>query len=168
MQICFLQFTKTVLIANTHNYFIPNGILYTKRYIDDLFGVWDPLPDIEADNLAWANYQQNLDAYHGLCWDVFDRATTVNYLDITITITNGLINTDLYEKDLNLYLFIPPILHIHQASYQEWFLAAVIASSPYAHQLHNKNNIFPTSTTVCFNKGIAKMNSCLYSIAVLN
>ena len=33
----------------------------------------------------------------------------VNYLDVTIYIENGLISFDLFEKTLNLYLYIPPL-----------------------------------------------------------
>jgi hypothetical protein len=46
--------------------------------------------------------------YGKLRWEFSERQSTVNYLDITITIDNkGNINTRLYEKPDNLYLYLP-------------------------------------------------------------
>lgn len=46
--------------------------------------------------------------FHRLEWVVSQRSHTINFLDLTITIENNTINTTLYEKIHNLYLYIPP------------------------------------------------------------
>jgi len=42
-------------------------------------------------------------------WDVSDLKRSVNFLDLTITITpEGYVQTKTYQKEMNLYLYIPP------------------------------------------------------------
>ena len=46
--------------------------------------------------------------WHGLEWTFETPDTTVNFMDLTITIAGGRLKTTLYEKPQNLYLFLPP------------------------------------------------------------
>ena len=46
--------------------------------------------------------------YYGLEWIFEERSDNVNYTDMTITIRRYQIVTSLYEKSMNLYLYIPP------------------------------------------------------------
>ena len=41
-------------------------------------------------------------------WEATERTTSLDFLDITITIVDGKISTKLYKKALNLYLYLPP------------------------------------------------------------
>ena len=46
--------------------------------------------------------------YYGLEWIFEEGSKKVNYMDMTILIHEGRIVTSLYEKAINLYLYIPP------------------------------------------------------------
>ena len=89
--------------------FKPNLMLY-KRYIDDIFGIWIPTGPTTEDNLRWNAFKEAIDGFHGLKWIFSDRVKSVDYLDLTISLSPDAtkIKTTLYEKELNLYLFIPP------------------------------------------------------------
>ena len=85
------------------------SLLIYKRYIDDIFGIWLHDPDPIIDTQKWTAFQSSINSYHGLEWVTSDRTKRINYLDITITITNDhKISTTLFEKELSLYLYIPP------------------------------------------------------------
>ena len=84
------------------------NILFYKRRLDDIIGVWCPSPNTNDDH-EWARFHTWLNSWHGLEWIVSDRSTSVDFLDMTISInTDNKITTSLYEKKLNLYLYIPP------------------------------------------------------------
>eukprot|EP00957_Ditylum_brightwellii_P176354 13428588-Ditylum_brightwellii.AAC.1 len=46
----------------------------------------------------------------GLEWEVIEINTSADFMDLTMSIKNGKIQTKLFEKSLNLYLYIPPHL----------------------------------------------------------
>ena len=82
-------------------------LLYYARYIDDGFGIWNWTGTPECIN-AWNSFQVDMNNYGRLRWDFSEPRPTVNYLDITLTVNNGRIHSTLYEKALNLYLYLPP------------------------------------------------------------
>jgi hypothetical protein len=49
-----------------------------------------------------------MNSWFGLEWVCTDLATSVNFMDLTITIADGHLETTLFEKAQNLYLYIPP------------------------------------------------------------
>jgi hypothetical protein len=81
---------------------------FYRRFIDDGFGLWKPLSDPSADAARWSDFQKAFSTYGKLSWDFSTRSSSVDFLDLTVTITNGRIETCLYEKALNLYLYLPP------------------------------------------------------------
>ena len=85
-----------------------SNLLTYKRYIDDIFGIWIPTGTTTEDDCRWAQFQSSITGFHGLEWIFSNRVTSVNYLDLTISIRDNKIHTTLFEKELNLYLFIPP------------------------------------------------------------
>ena len=87
--------------------FSTNLIVY-KRYIDDIFGIWIPSGDNATDETKWLALKADIDKYHGLKWIFSPRCEQVDFLDITVSIVHERIHTTLFEKDLNLYLYIPP------------------------------------------------------------
>ena len=50
-----------------------------------------------------------MNAFPGLTWDFSERAKTIDFMDMTISINkSNKIETTLFEKRLNLHLYIPP------------------------------------------------------------
>ncbi|KAL7474368.1 hypothetical protein ACHAW6_000342 [Cyclotella cf. meneghiniana] len=45
---------------------------------------------------------------HGLEWVFTSPSTTCNFINLTSSISNKRINTTIYKKKQNLYLYIPP------------------------------------------------------------
>ena len=85
-----------------------NHLLFYKRFIDDVFGVWLTHPDPIVNKRLWADFCTAMNGWHGLEWDTEEPSTSVNFMDMTITIVDGKLETTLYEKEQNLYLYIPP------------------------------------------------------------
>ena len=95
-------------------------LVYYRRYIDDGFGAWVPNPAV--DNAARLTlFHQRMQSFgvehdfflsnpalRPLEWTFSALAPTAVFLDLTISIDNGCVSTKIYEKDLNLYLYIPP------------------------------------------------------------
>jgi len=79
-------------------------LLLFQRFIDDIIGIW-------IDNgsvTAWESFKRETNDFGILKWDFEDRARTVNFLDLTISIENNRITTKTYQKALNLYQYILP------------------------------------------------------------
>ena len=85
----------------------PNLYFY-RRYIDDVFAIWAPSATIATDEENWLQLQATMNDHYGLKWTFSERTNTVDFLDITISIRGTHLHTTLFEKLLNLYLFIPP------------------------------------------------------------
>jgi hypothetical protein len=83
-------------------------LLYYRRYIDDGFGIWLPNECDTTDKCDWDNFKRDFDKFGSLTWEFSDRTTKVDFLDVTITIQpNQQVQTCLFEKALNLYLYLP-------------------------------------------------------------
>jgi hypothetical protein len=79
---------------------------FYQRYIDDVIGIW--IPSTTNDDQRWKDFQAEMNKFGQLRWEFTTRKTTANFLDLTITIENdGNIQTKLYEKPENLYLYLP-------------------------------------------------------------
>jgi hypothetical protein len=81
-------------------------VIFYKRFIDDVFGVWLP-PATNAD-AAWAAFKLQMNDYYGLKWIFSDLSSTVDFMDLRLSLINGRIHSSLYEKALNHHLYIPP------------------------------------------------------------
>jgi hypothetical protein len=74
-----------------------------KRYIDDGIGIW-----LSTDLLLWSEFKNWIGSFGTLKWTFTEPSLQVDYLDITIRIDpEGDIKTTLFEKPLNLYLYLP-------------------------------------------------------------
>ena len=80
-----------------------DNLFFYRRYIDDVVGIWVPT----NPNLTFDDFTRDLN-YHKLRWETTQLSDTVTFLDMVLTIKDGEIVTQLYEKMLNLYLYISP------------------------------------------------------------
>lgn len=80
-------------------------LLYYRRYLDDTICLWKhPTPDEII-----ARFYTDMNNYGKLRWTSTPLAHSVDFLDLTISQNkNGTIDTNLYEKTLNTYLYLPP------------------------------------------------------------
>ena len=91
--------------------FLPNHrqhVIFYKRFIDDVFGIWLPHPNAELNERLWDEFTKTMNNYPGLTWEFNKPSHRVDFMDLTISIHNGKITTSLYEKPLNLHLYILP------------------------------------------------------------
>lgn len=88
--------------TNILNHFRSN-LLFYKRYIDDIFGIW-----IDTPQNNWENFKTKLNEFGDLRWNVEDLSNTTTFLDLELSIQNHKIYSKTYQKPLNLYLYIPP------------------------------------------------------------
>jgi hypothetical protein len=73
------------------------------------FGIWICDPDPEIDSLRWDYFKEHT-GFGKLVWDVSERQPTVNSLELRISLhPSGRITTRLYEKALNLHLYLSPL-----------------------------------------------------------
>ena len=84
-----------------------NCINSLKQFIDDGIGMWDHDPDPLIDDANWIKFKTTMNSC-GLKWTFSPRSQSVIFMDMTISIENGKIETALYSKPLALYLYIPP------------------------------------------------------------
>ena len=84
-------------------------VIFYRRFIDDVIGIWCPHNNHEQDALEWDNFKNKMNAFPGLTWEFSERAKTIDFMDMTISINkSNKIETTLFEKRLNLHLYIPP------------------------------------------------------------
>ena len=80
-----------------------DNLLFYKRYIDDVFAIWNPT----NPELSFNDFTKDMN-YQSLKWEVNNPSTEVIFLDMILYLRDGRIHTKLYEKALNLYLYINP------------------------------------------------------------
>ena len=84
-----------------------NDLLFWARYIDDGIGIWNWTGTRECVN-NWKVFKEEMQSYGKLRWEFSEPSTKIVMLDTTLTINNGKVDSCLYEKQLNLYLYLPP------------------------------------------------------------
>jgi hypothetical protein len=79
---------------------------FYRRYIDDGFGIW-----IGNDDIHWKEFQLAFASFGKLSWTFSTLTKRIDFLEITLEINaTDSIDTTLFEKALNLYLYLPPHL----------------------------------------------------------
>ncbi len=94
-------------------------ISFYKRYIDDGQGIWNKLS--EDDDERWNLFKERVNMFgtnhtffisnphhKPLQWTFSERSNNAIFLDLSLKIENGQISSTIYEKPMNLYLYIPP------------------------------------------------------------
>eukprot|EP00956_Cyclotella_meneghiniana_P030325 scaffold75834_cov36-Cyclotella_meneghiniana.AAC.1 len=83
-------------------------VFFYKRFIDDVIGFWTAHEDPVQNDILWKEYEADMNKWHGLKWVCTKPSHSVNFMDLTISVVNGRIETKLFEKPMNLYLYLPP------------------------------------------------------------
>ena len=76
-------------------------IIILKRLIDDMFCLW------KGSTKRFEEFKQITNSFGHLKWEFSSLIKNLDYLDLTLTLNNGYINTKTFEKKHNLYLYIP-------------------------------------------------------------
>jgi predicted DNA-binding protein (UPF0251 family) len=84
-----------------------SNLLYYKRYIDDIFGIW--LPSTNGNDEAWQLFATELNKWGHLRWKIEQLSLQTVFLDLNIQLKDQKIITSTYQKAMNLYLYIPPL-----------------------------------------------------------
>ena len=84
-------------------------VIFYRRFIDDVIGIWCPNKNLEQDALEWNAFKDKMNSFPGLTWEFSERAKSIDFMDMTVSINNSnKTETTLFEKRLNLHLYIPP------------------------------------------------------------
>ena len=84
-------------------------VIYYRRFINDVIGIWCPNKNPQLDESEWNDFKPKMISFPVLTWEFSKRSKTVDFMDMTITLNNSnMIDTTLFEKSLNLHLYIPP------------------------------------------------------------
>jgi hypothetical protein len=109
--------------------YIPQVVLYLRRFINDGLGIWLHDPDPKVGEKNWQEFQACLNI-SGLRWIFSERSNEVVFMDLQLRVDGKKIISSLYAKPMALHLYIPPhschapgvlsglvfgnVLHIHQ------------------------------------------------------
>ena len=83
-----------------------DNLPFYMRYIDDVIAGWITT-NLQLDPATWKSFQEAMPV-HKLKWTFSPRSTQVDFMDLTVRLEQGRIVTTMYEKALNLYLYLPP------------------------------------------------------------
>ena len=123
-------------------------VIYYRRFIDDVIGIWSPNPNTQTDDIEWNSFQDTMNTFPGLTWEFSERAKTVDFMDMTISITNAnKIEITLFEKKMNLHLYIPPLSPIHRGYYRELSTVHSFGYSPSVRQRKTRPSVQKPSSS---------------------
>jgi len=99
--ITFGHYENSILLPN-----FKSNLLYYRRYIDDIFGIW--IPTTSGSNAeTWESFKKQLNNWGNLKWVIEEPSLNTNFLDLTLSISESKILTKTFQKSMNLYLYIP-------------------------------------------------------------
>jgi hypothetical protein len=89
--------------------FFQANLPFYRRYIDEVFGIWEHHPDPIIDQQTWMAFQASMDLYGKLNWEFSKCIKHTHFLDLDLDLqlTPAGIKTKLFEKKMNLYLYLP-------------------------------------------------------------
>jgi len=130
--------------ANILTEFQPQ-LLYYRRYIDDIFGIWVPPP--VNNNDTWNRFKAALNNWGTLEWIIDTPSLQTTFLDLNISLQNSTITTSTFQKNLNLYLYIPP-----RSAHPPSCLKGLIAGELRRYWLQNSTENFVSMVTKFINR----------------
>ena len=111
-------------------------MVFYRRFIDDVIGIWCPHHNHKQDTLEWDHFKNKMNAFPELTWEFSERAKTIDFMDTTISINkSNCIETTLFEKRLNLHLYIPPTPLTRQDYSLALYTVLCSGSSRYAQTM---------------------------------
>eukprot|EP00804_Cyclotella_cryptica_P016352 CCRYP_009921-RC/>CCRYP_009921-RC protein AED:0.24 eAED:0.24 QI:0/-1/0/1/-1/0/1/0/295 len=146
----------TIYYAIHENRIIPrwtSNVLLYRRFIDDIIGNWvcDTCP--EHNNTLWAQFKADMQQWHGLEWEFSELSQSCNYMDLNLTISGRTIQSTLFEKAQNLYLFLPSHSSHPRGPLQSLIFGNILqihrlCSTPNKIQKHSSASSAASSTVV--------------------
>jgi len=112
-----------------------NNLIYYKRYINDVFGIW--LPPAENKQSTWNAFKSALNGWGKLQWVIEEPSSQKVFLDLDINLKNSKIFTKTFQKGMNLYLYKPPT-----SAHPPSCLKGLITGEMRQYWLQNNNNDF--------------------------
>ena len=89
---------KTLIIKKYNN-----NLSFLGRFIDDIIGVWD----FDIEDFTFQDFFKDMNNTTSLEWTVEGPTTTLNFMDLTITIKNNKLHFKTFQKPTSLYQYIP-------------------------------------------------------------
>jgi hypothetical protein len=141
----------TIYFAIHENKILPkwtNHIHFYRRFIDDIIGIWlcDSCP--ETNNHLWTNFKHDMQQWYGLEWDFSTLSSSCNYMDLQLKIHDRKIQSTLYEKQQNLYLYIPP----HSAHPKSMLTGLIYGNILRIHRLCSTQHEIKIHTTAFYRR----------------
>jgi len=100
--VTFGQYENTTILPKYHR-----RLLFYKCYIDNIIEIWTPN---KTNNFtSWSNFKKDLNSWGSLQWKVEELSIQTVFLDLEISLQGNTVTTRTYQKDMNLYLYIPPM-----------------------------------------------------------
>jgi hypothetical protein len=121
--------------------------LFYKRYIDDALGIWHCANE-NLDRRMWKSFQEDLDKFGQLRWEVSQRSDTAIFLDLQLTIKNGRVTYTLYEKPLKIHMYLPP----HSAHPPGVLRGLVFGMIYWLHHLNSEPGTIDEQISTFFNR----------------
>jgi hypothetical protein len=155
----------TTSYGNHENlHILPNftaNLHYYKRYIDDVFGIWLPCQDNDS---IWQQFKATMNNFGTLKWVIADPSTSVNFLDLTISITpKNKLEFSTFQKAMNLHLYIPP-----SSAHPPSCLKGLVTSELLRYRIQNNNKDFVKITTSFIERMVARGHKLENLIPLIN
>ena len=83
--------------------FLQGPLYFYGRYIDDIVGAWNITNSLDT----WTHFKEQMNTFGSLRWEFSELSNTVDFLDTRLSIHEGKLSTCMFEKELNLHLYLP-------------------------------------------------------------
>ena len=97
------------------------------RFIDDMFGIV-----LVGDPPKWKMFEQDLNSFGILKWELEDPCQCLDYLGVTLTLKDGIISSKSYQKPTSLCQYVYLI-----SAHPPWVTRGVVFSMLKRYHLQN-------------------------------
>jgi hypothetical protein len=78
------------------------------HYLDDVIRAWSHNANPDIDQQNYLAFQASMNSFGLLTWELTPIANKFHFMDLMPNVAHQGIQTSLYKKEMNLYLYIPP------------------------------------------------------------